>query len=288
MSQGGAFPDTPKPAPSADLAALARGGRINFFGFVLRLLARLPFLFIAGRIYGAEALGRFAYAVLIVEFAAQLATLGSEARARPAIGQDRPRPCPCGVGRAAGRRDRLGRGDGAARQPAADHVPQQRGHRARMDAADHGDRARLVGHQPRRARLSQQCRRDGARARDRRTVDDHHRRLRLVVHLDPRRADHRLCAVDDRRADRLDDPVPQKLWPAAPLEPAPGCLVEDGAAQFAGRRRRRGRMGLAPNRHRRARPVLFAARWSASIMSRSRSPRCRPSSRPASTRSSAR
>lgn len=63
-------------APSADLAALARGGRINFFGFVLRLIARLPFLFIAGRIYGAEELGRFAYAVLIVEFAAQLATLG--------------------------------------------------------------------------------------------------------------------------------------------------------------------------------------------------------------------
>ena len=62
--------------PSADLAALARGGRINFFGFVLRLVARLPFLFIAGRIYGAEALGRFAYAVLIVEFASQLATLG--------------------------------------------------------------------------------------------------------------------------------------------------------------------------------------------------------------------
>ncbi len=61
---------------TADLAALARGGRINFFGFILRLLARLPFLFIAGRIYGAEALGRFAYAVLIVEFAAQLATLG--------------------------------------------------------------------------------------------------------------------------------------------------------------------------------------------------------------------
>jgi O-antigen/teichoic acid export membrane protein len=63
-------------AQTADLAALARGGRINFFGFILRLLARLPFLFIAGRIYGAEALGRFAYAVLIVEFAAQLATLG--------------------------------------------------------------------------------------------------------------------------------------------------------------------------------------------------------------------
>ncbi len=49
-----------------DIAALARGGRTNFFGFLLRLAARLPFLLIAGRIYGAEALGRFAYAILIV------------------------------------------------------------------------------------------------------------------------------------------------------------------------------------------------------------------------------
>lgn len=68
--------DRPAAAPSADLAALARGGRINLFGFALRLAARLPFLFIAGRIYGAEALGRFAFAILVVELAAQLATLG--------------------------------------------------------------------------------------------------------------------------------------------------------------------------------------------------------------------
>ena len=60
----------------SDLAALAKGGRTNFFGFLLRLAARLPFLFIAGRMYGAETLGRFAYAIIIVEFAAQLATLG--------------------------------------------------------------------------------------------------------------------------------------------------------------------------------------------------------------------
>lgn len=58
------------------MAALAKGGRTNFFGFLLRLAARLPFLFIAGRLYGAEALGRFAFAILILEFAAQLATLG--------------------------------------------------------------------------------------------------------------------------------------------------------------------------------------------------------------------
>jgi len=63
-------------APDADMATLARGGRLNAFGFVLRLAARLPFLLIAGRIYGAAELGRFAYAVLTVEFAAQLAALG--------------------------------------------------------------------------------------------------------------------------------------------------------------------------------------------------------------------
>ncbi|PWG02556.1 lipopolysaccharide biosynthesis protein [Sphingosinicella humi] len=66
-----------EPAPgNEDIAALAKGGRTNFFGFLLRLAARIPFLIVAGRYYGPEALGRFAYAVLIVEFAAQLATLG--------------------------------------------------------------------------------------------------------------------------------------------------------------------------------------------------------------------
>jgi O-antigen/teichoic acid export membrane protein len=59
-----------------DIAALAKGGRANVFGFLLRLAARLPFLFVAGRMYGADTLGRFAYAILVVEFAAQLATLG--------------------------------------------------------------------------------------------------------------------------------------------------------------------------------------------------------------------
>ena len=63
-------------APDADMATLARGGRLNVFGFILRLAGMVPFLFIGGRIYGPAALGRFAYAVLVVEFAAQIAALG--------------------------------------------------------------------------------------------------------------------------------------------------------------------------------------------------------------------
>ena len=59
-----------------DIADLAKGGRTNFFGFLLRLLARIPFLFIAGRLYGPTELGRFALAILVIEFAAQLSTFG--------------------------------------------------------------------------------------------------------------------------------------------------------------------------------------------------------------------
>ncbi len=59
-----------------DLRALAKGGRTNVVGFFVRLIARIPFLIIGGQWYGAEALGRLAYAIIIVEFAAQIATLG--------------------------------------------------------------------------------------------------------------------------------------------------------------------------------------------------------------------
>ncbi len=72
----------------ADLKALAKGGRTNVFGFVLRLAARIPFLFIAGRLYGPEALGRFAYAILVVEFVAQLATLGLRRGLAEALSKD--------------------------------------------------------------------------------------------------------------------------------------------------------------------------------------------------------
>ncbi|MCU6455116.1 lipopolysaccharide biosynthesis protein [Sphingomonas sp. A2-49] len=59
-----------------DIDALAKGGRTNIAGFVLRLAARIPFLFIAGRLYGPDLVGRFALAVVVVELAALVATLG--------------------------------------------------------------------------------------------------------------------------------------------------------------------------------------------------------------------
>ncbi|HEU4821475.1 MAG TPA: oligosaccharide flippase family protein [Qipengyuania sp.] len=61
-----------------DTAALAKGGRQNFAGFLLRLVARIPFLIIASRLYGADSLGRFASALVVVELAAMLASLGEK------------------------------------------------------------------------------------------------------------------------------------------------------------------------------------------------------------------
>ena len=79
---------------SADIVALAKGGRTNVFGFFLRLAARLPFLFIAGRLYGKENLGRFAAAVVAVEIAAQLATLGQKRGLAQLLQKgDRPPEC---------------------------------------------------------------------------------------------------------------------------------------------------------------------------------------------------
>lgn len=59
-----------------EIAALAKGGKTNVFGFALRLAARIPFLFIIGWLYTKEDVGRFAYAVLVVEFTAQLSAIG--------------------------------------------------------------------------------------------------------------------------------------------------------------------------------------------------------------------
>jgi O-antigen/teichoic acid export membrane protein len=61
-----------------DLARLAKGGRTNTLGFAIRLIARIPFLIIATRLYGAEALGRFASALVLIEIIALICSLGEK------------------------------------------------------------------------------------------------------------------------------------------------------------------------------------------------------------------
>ena len=68
----------PGSGDDGDIAALAKGGRTNFLGFLLRPAARLPFLFIAGRLYGADAVGRFASALVVVELVALICALGEK------------------------------------------------------------------------------------------------------------------------------------------------------------------------------------------------------------------
>lgn len=79
-------------AGQADIAALAKGGRTNILGFVIRLFARIPFLIIASRFYGAEAMGRFASALVMVEFAALLCTLGQKRGLAKRLTEDEQHP----------------------------------------------------------------------------------------------------------------------------------------------------------------------------------------------------
>lgn len=68
----------PASSEQDDISALAKGGQTNFLGFLLRLAARLPFLFIAARLYGAEAMGRFASALVVIELVALVCSMGEK------------------------------------------------------------------------------------------------------------------------------------------------------------------------------------------------------------------
>nr|WP_234031087.1 lipopolysaccharide biosynthesis protein [Alteriqipengyuania lutimaris] len=74
------------------MAALARGGRTNFFGFLIRLAARIPFLLIAGRLYGDDMLGRFAAALVVIELASQVAVLGQKRGLAQQLSENDDRP----------------------------------------------------------------------------------------------------------------------------------------------------------------------------------------------------
>ncbi len=63
---------------SADMATLAKGGRTNAAGFIIRLLGNIPFLFIGYRLYGVEDMGRFAAAFVVIEIFALICALGEK------------------------------------------------------------------------------------------------------------------------------------------------------------------------------------------------------------------
>ncbi|MEM7688909.1 MAG: lipopolysaccharide biosynthesis protein [Pseudomonadota bacterium] len=60
------------------MATLAKGGRTNTLGFVLRLLGGIPFLFIGYRLYGVDEMGRFAAAFVVIEILALICALGEK------------------------------------------------------------------------------------------------------------------------------------------------------------------------------------------------------------------
>ena len=119
-----------EPAPGQtdqDIAALAKGGRTNFLGFLLRLVARLPFLFIAGRYYGPELLGRFAYAIIVIELAAQLATIGLKRGLLKHNRSQQRRVAGLPKQRRRANEDRFSLGELAASQQRRPHAPQRAG-----------------------------------------------------------------------------------------------------------------------------------------------------------------
>ncbi len=60
------------------MATLAKGGRTNTLGFIIRALGGIPFLFIGYRLYGVDEMGRFAAAFVIIEILALVCALGEK------------------------------------------------------------------------------------------------------------------------------------------------------------------------------------------------------------------
>lgn len=71
---------TPPPEANAhidrDKRDIRRGSTLSILGFLARLCARIPFLFIAGRLYGTATYGEYVLLTAIVETTALLSTFG--------------------------------------------------------------------------------------------------------------------------------------------------------------------------------------------------------------------
>ena len=78
MSDKNAIAASGDHSPEEDIQALAKGGRTNTLGFVIRLIGGIPFLFIGYRLYGFEEMGRFASAFVVIELVALICALGEK------------------------------------------------------------------------------------------------------------------------------------------------------------------------------------------------------------------
>lgn len=70
--------ETPEMRTSAeeDTADLARGAGVNYLGFVARLGSRVPFLFLAGRLYGESLFGTYTFVTTVAETVAAISMFG--------------------------------------------------------------------------------------------------------------------------------------------------------------------------------------------------------------------
>lgn len=85
----------PKPAPLSsnqrldqDKRDIKRGSTLSILGFLARLCARVPFLLIAGRLYGSSTYGEYVLLTAIVETTALLSTFGLKRTIFRFIGED--------------------------------------------------------------------------------------------------------------------------------------------------------------------------------------------------------
>ncbi|MCC3862381.1 oligosaccharide flippase family protein [Pseudemcibacter aquimaris] len=70
-------PEQEKAATTAkDNKDIAKGAGANFFGFIIRLGSRLPFLILAVALFGNELYGRYNYTITTIEICAAFATFG--------------------------------------------------------------------------------------------------------------------------------------------------------------------------------------------------------------------
>jgi len=64
------------PSEDKDKKDIVKGAGVNFFGFIVRLSSRLPFILLVMALFGAELYGRYIFIITIIELGAALAVFG--------------------------------------------------------------------------------------------------------------------------------------------------------------------------------------------------------------------